>query len=126
MHKKDSCGAGVRFDSLPGYGVKGFVESCPCFGPESTGTCEKSEYPTAEERAAEDAEMVLHFTRTIVARAAIVDDCGGPWKRGEKTTIGLIACPVCNQPASLSYSRAGYNGHIHARCKTENCVHWME
>jgi hypothetical protein len=126
MHKKDSCESGVRFDSLPGYGVAGFFESCPCFGPERTGTCSKSEYPTAEERAAEDAEMELHFQKTMTARAAIVEDCGGPWKRGDQWQTGLINCPLCNQPASLQYSRASYNGHIQARCKTEGCVRWME
>lgn len=126
MHKKDSCEAGVRFDSLPGHGAKGFFDSCPCFGPERLGTCSKSEYPTAEEKAAEDAEMELHFQKTMTARAAIVDDCGGPWKRGDKSVSGLIDCPVCKQPNSLSYSRAGYNGHIHAGCKTEGCVRWME
>ncbi len=126
MHRKDSCEAGVSFASLPGHGSQGFLKSCPCFGPDQTGKCEKAEYPTAEEQAAEAAEMEKHFLSTAKARAAIVAACGGPWKRGQPGSQGVIDCPVCNQPNSLQYSRAGYNGHIHAGCKTAGCVRWME
>lgn len=38
---------------------------------------------------------------------------------------GTIPCPVCNS-GSLMYSRATYNGHVHARCTTKDCVAWME
>ena len=126
MHKSDSCEAGVLFASLPGHGVGGFFESCPCFGVQRTGTCEKAEYPTVEEMAAEDAEIKVRIQHVVSARSAIVADCGGPWKRGERSVSGVIDCPVCKQPSSLSYSRSGYNGHIHAGCSTNDCVRWME
>ena len=38
---------------------------------------------------------------------------------------GEMDCPVC-KAGRLRYSRAGYNGHIHARCSTPSCVAWME
>lgn len=38
---------------------------------------------------------------------------------------GVMACPVC-KTGKLRYSRAGYNGHVHGACSTENCVRWME
>lgn len=38
---------------------------------------------------------------------------------------GKMLCPICNK-GELYYSRASYNGHVHARCSTENCVSWME
>ena len=41
MHKKETCEAGVRFDSLPNYGTRGFRDSCPCFAP--CGGCDKAE-----------------------------------------------------------------------------------
>ena len=124
MHKKETCEAGVRFDSLPNYGTRGFRDSCPCFAP--CGGCDKAEYQTAEEVAAEEAEMDARFAAVVKARAAIVDDCGGPWKRGMPSQANEIKCPVCGAEGSLRYSRAGYNGHIHAGCKTEGCVRWME
>lgn len=38
---------------------------------------------------------------------------------------GNIACPVCLNGV-LRYSRAAYNGHVHAACSTSTCVRWME
>lgn len=38
---------------------------------------------------------------------------------------GEMQCPVC-KAGKLRYSRAGYNGHVHAACSTETCVRWME
>jgi hypothetical protein len=38
---------------------------------------------------------------------------------------GVMDCPVCGT-GKLHYSRAGYNGHVHARCETDGCVSWME
>lgn len=37
---------------------------------------------------------------------------------------GEMVCPLCTT-GKLRYSRAGYNGHVHARC-TAGCVAWME
>jgi len=59
-----------------------------------------------------------------VARAAIVQHIG-PWKQGAPAG-GVIDCPVCKAKGSLGFVRAGINGHIHAKCRTENCVSWME
>lgn len=38
---------------------------------------------------------------------------------------GEMICPICNT-GKLKYSRSSYNGHVHARCTTINCVAWME
>lgn len=125
MHEKEACEAGVVFKGLDGYGAKGFYDSCPCFGP-SGSKCDKSEYPTAEEMAAHEAAMMVRFENVGKAREKIVADLGGPWKRGMCGVAGKTDCPVCGGSKSLSYSRAGYNGHIHAACSTDDCVRWME
>lgn len=125
MHEKDRCEAGVVFKELPGYGTYGFFDSCPCFGPNGS-KCAKAEYPTAEEMAEEEAELKAHFEKTTKARGAIVEHLGGPWKRGTPGSTGKIDCPVCGGKNALAFSRAGYNGHIHAACSTEGCVSWME
>lgn len=122
MFQKETCEVGVKFNSLPLYGQKGFYDACPCFGP-NTG-CEKAVYPTPEEMATEEAELKMRFANMAIARSAIVEHLGGPWKKGYKTYFGSIKCPVCS--GELMFSRAGCNGHIHAACKTENCVSWME
>ncbi len=127
MHEKTSCEAGVAFATLEHYGTKLFMASCPCFGPEQTGVCDHKTYRTAEEAAAEAAETAARMKRIGKARAAIVKHLGGPWRqRGTGGGEGQITCPVCGQADALMFSRASYNGHIHARCKTAGCVSLME
>lgn len=121
MASHDTCEAGIAYEQFKGMPF----ENRPCFGkrgkPNNAG-CEKADMPTEAELAARDEEL----RKTLVARAAIVEACGGPWKKGKPSTGGTIDCPVCKAVKSLRYSRAGYNGHIHAACKTEGCVSWME
>ena len=45
--------------------------------------------------------------------------------RGYISGAGQIDCPVC-KVGKLRYSRAAYNGHVHAGCTTQGCVRWME
>jgi hypothetical protein len=124
MHLKEACEAGVRFDSLPNHGTKQFHDSCPCF--EAVGGCDKAAYRTAEEIAADEEWMAKRTAAIMAARAAIVESLGGPWKRGTAGAGGTIDCPACSGVKTLRFSRAGYNGHIHAACSTEGCVRWME
>lgn len=124
MHNKSECEKGVRFDSLPNHGTKEFMSSCPCFS--QTGGCEKAEYPTPEQQKKAHEEINKRFDSMQIARKSIVDACGGPWKRGDSTVSGAVNCPVCCAIGSLRFSRAGYNGHVHASCTTEGCISWME
>lgn len=125
MYEKTSCEAGVKFKDLPHYGTAEFRTTCPCFGP-SSSPCEKAEYPTAEELAAEEARLTQEIAKIGQARKAIVESIGGPWKRGKPAAYGTIDCPVCEKKRTLNFSRFSYNGHIHARCDTPGCVAWME
>ena len=52
-----------------------------------------------------------------------IDDAGEP--RNYLSGVGQIDCPVCKS-GKLRYTRASYNGHVHAACSTDNCVQWME
>lgn len=124
MSGKVACEVGVRFDSLANYGTRGFMDSCPCFG--NVGGCNKAEYMTDEEQQAYRRRIDQGFANIGAARKAIVEHLGGPWKRGTPGASGTIDCPVCQSKASLRFSRAGVNGHIHAACATEGCVSWME
>jgi hypothetical protein len=123
MSVKDTCDVGVKYDSLPKYGTKGFMKTCPCLGP--FGGCDKAVYLTKEEMKAEDRMIRERLKRILKARAAIVEFIG-PWKKGMVGRSGSIDCPICSGENTLKFDRSGYNGHIHARCKTENCVSWIE
>ena len=125
MHEKTECEAGVKFADLPLYGTTKFHDACPCFGPRSGG-CLNAVYPTHEEMLAEDLDFIERLQKTGIARNAIVESLGGPWKRGTPGTSGRIDCPVCQAKEALRFSRAGCNGHIHAGCTTEGCVRWLE
>lgn len=122
------CEAGVRYDTFKG--TTGGILAWPCFrrgdNPQPC-TCPLAVFPTAEEIAAEDAEFEARLHRIGLAREAIVEHLGGPWtKKAPFGGSGTIDCPVCKSEKALSFTRAGYNGHIHAACSTPDCVRWME
>jgi hypothetical protein len=123
MSTNDTCEAGVPYEQFKGVPH----DKRPCFGPgrECPVACGQEVYPSAEEIAAEQKEMEARFQKTVTARQAIVASLGGPWKRGMAGAQGSIPCPVCTT-GTLRFSRAGYNGHIHAACTTDDCVNWME
>lgn len=47
------------------------------------------------------------------------------WRKREP--IGkqdIVACPACG--GKLHLSQSAYNGHVHGKCETADCVSWME
>jgi len=43
----------------------------------------------------------------------------------EEKAQGQIKCPKCG--GILNYTCAiDYNGHVHGKCETENCLQWMQ
>ncbi len=122
-----TCKAGVEYDTvILGKGTA--LVSFPCFQDRNpqNAKCEKCVFRTPEEIAQAEADDAKMFEDMTKARSAIVQSCGGKWKRGDPGRQGKVNCPVCQGVDSLQYTRAGYNGHIHARCKTDGCVSWME
>jgi hypothetical protein len=55
----------------------------------------------------------------LKARKAIIEHI-----KDARCVSGAIDCPVCEK-GKLKFSRAS-NGHVHAKCKTQECVSWME
>lgn len=124
MSEHDSCKAGVVYETLNGVPFK----SRPCFwrnGKSPNAGCGLAQFPTAEELAEEERETAALFAKIVAARNAITEHLG-PWKKGTPGAGGRIDCPACGGKETLSFSRAGYNGHVHARCATDDCVSWME
>lgn len=123
MSDHATCGAGVSYDSFRGLPF----ESRPCFWrykkPQNAG-CSLMEFPTPEQLAEYEARWARRIEAMGKARRAIVEHLGGPWKAGTPGASGAIDCPVCG--GELRFSRAGYNGHIHASCSTADCVSWIE
>jgi len=126
MAEHDTCKAGVAYSDFRGVPY----EKRPCFWRSKNPRpeiilCQLMVFPSAEEIQKRDEEMAKRFENMIIARVAIEEHIGHPWKKGKATAIGKIECPVC-KTGKLNYSRAGYNGHIHAKCSTPDCVCWIE
>jgi hypothetical protein len=121
-----TCEAGVNYDQVRSTDVH--RRSLPCLFDDTPDcvACDKREKFTEEEADAMIAEDNLRVNGMIAARKAIVEHLGGPWKKGTAGSSGTIDCPVCKTEKSLRFSRAGYNGHIHAHCLKGDCVSWME
>lgn len=127
-YEHETCRVGVRYaDVEKGRGVGPI--SLPCLGADGNAlgaTCDRCEFRTPEEIEAEEREHRERFEKIGKARSAIVAHLGGKWKRGTPVASGRIDCPACGTANALAFSRSGYNGHIHARCATPDCVTWME
>lgn len=102
----------------------GWVKKVPCLRTNETeAVCPAAEYPTKEEAEAEDREFNEYVNRFVknltVVRPAIEAQHAetGKWS-------GVVDCPECT--AKIHWSKAQCNGHVHARCETENCISWME
>lgn len=119
-----TCSAGVDYETIKPLPF----DQRPCFAHVGDTApkpgCDLVVLPTLEEQEAEEREIRERFGNIGKARQAIVAACGGPWKKGKPSILGAITCPVCG--GHLEYRRSGCNGHIHARCKTDGCVKWVE
>jgi len=118
----DECSAGVLYDAVrvprePGTGI-----GLPCFVSDGVGQCVKRVLPTlaeAEEDARKSAEFIGHMA---AARAKIIEATGKPKPATDQR--GTIPCPKCGE--TMHWRRASYNGHVWAKCETEDCIAWIE
>ncbi len=115
----DRCRVGVPYE---------FVKegkTFACFQDEANGlVCEKAHFPTREEAEIEKKADDVAYERHRRAHRAVHDDAKAKGLGRGHGGEGVLVCPLCQ--GSLVYSVASYNGHIHARCRTEGCVSWME
>jgi hypothetical protein len=132
------CRAGVNYrDVTPDPDTSGCALRIPChtvcnfYQPGQLaefarrGTCAKYEEPTDAEVAAHEAEIEAMIAKSEAQMAATTpllkrikkDHKGQDWQ-------GVEVCPVCG--GKLHLSHAAYNGHVHGRCETEDCLNWME
>lgn len=84
----------------------------------------RREYAKDLKERADALDAMMEKVETV--RAAIVAKIG-PWSKQMRTGSAgqLKPCPACNK-GTVAFSRAGSNGHIHARCTTPRCVSWVE
>lgn len=109
-----TCKAGVDYEA---------VSPIPCIDKYRKGdcTCDKYEEPSQAEidewQAFLDERMEMHRKVGPVIVAIKREHKGKSWQ-------GVVECPCCG--GKLHVSHAAYNGHVHGRCETEDCISWME
>ncbi len=115
LHKSARGGTYLRAGEVP-------AETKPFPGAQAKECCpfyaELSAKEVQDERAASDA----HLEKTIAAIKV-----AGAWRVRPKPAqdrSGTVECPVCK--GKLHLSQSAYNGHVHGKCETADCVAWME
>lgn len=115
MHKSASGGTYLRAGEVP-------AETKPFPRAQPKERCPFYAEPTAEQVQADRAEFDAYMEKTFaainVARA---------WRVKPKPAqdrSGTVECPVCK--GKLHLSQSAYNGHVHGKCETADCVQWME
>ena len=122
LDKDPVCEAGVHIRELtgpePGYALR---RPCSYFPGGCPVQCSLFEPVSIEEVEASHNETEKAFERmmTVIPVASKIknDHKGESWK-------GTVDCPVCN--GILHVSHSGYNGHVHGKCETKDCLSWME
>lgn len=133
-NRRGSCRVNVRYDDVCKQGARSIA--LPCFHPEFGNmphdgspwpTCEHISFKTTEELDAEDAEIEEQCAKFLaqheVVRPAILKHIGVA-RKPVNDCRGKMPCPICG--GELHYSVSAYNGHVHAKCLTEDCVSFME
>jgi len=81
--------------------------------------------PKWERRSLEHAEARADSIEKQMRKMELVGPVVSKWR--SKTPLHkqeVIECPVCK--GRLHLSQSAYNGHVHGRCATPDCVSWME
>jgi hypothetical protein len=125
--RSETCGAGVNYEQLGDGSRPGMLNRLPCLRThlheDVIATCERLEWHTPEEVAAQVKELRDMGLKSITARNAITEHLKASGKP-LRNVSGSIPCPVCDK-GNLGFGIA-YNGHCHATCSTKGCVSWME
>lgn len=113
--KHDQCAAGITYKDVVAPDLRG-INAYPCF-PDSVqpSLCHSRQMPTAEEIAAEDAELAAHCQQLFATRKTII---------ATGLRFGSVPCQRCSN-GRVNFSIAP-NGHVRASCTTRDCLTWIE
>lgn len=116
------CGASERMDAGRKAGEPNMT---PCIGGHEAkdvlALCPKWIRRTREHAEARADAMEKHMKEFMRAQTLISkvkrEHKGRDWR-------GIEVCPACGGKLHMSHAR--YNGHVHGKCETEDCLNWME
>jgi hypothetical protein len=84
--------------------------------------CDLRLEPTDEQVEQDRRASDDHYQKTVTAIKVASN-----WRVKPKPTQDrreVVECPVCN--GKLHLFQSSYNGHVHGKCETAECVSWME
>lgn len=125
------CKAGFSYDEVDAKLKLPYRSGLPCIKPHDGDLkrldgkaqchCPKLQFYTEQEVQSQLDDYKAHMEKMELALKVIA-----PIRKEQKgkNWLGVIKCPVCE--GKLHVSHAACNGHVHARCETQDCVAWME
>jgi len=122
---KIGCKAGVDMDTVEKVSPsEGKPQWAPCIGghelPDPCKVCPKWERRSMES-AEEYADSVEKLFRELEVATPLINEWRAKDPQGKAE---VVECPVCK--GRLHLLQAACNGHVHARCETDDCIHFME
>lgn len=81
--------------------------------------------PKWERRSIESGEKFADSVEKAMKRMEIAEPFITEWRN--RKPIGkseVVTCPACS--GKLHLSQSSYNGHIQAKCETEDCINFIE
>lgn len=129
---REDCKAGVNLRTLVGGPDFGWCTRLPCRSgwrkPDAAGKCVAcTQYVGATQ---EDVDRHEAETKAMIQRANDEMEKVAPLvarikKENKNRDVSATdRCPICGK--ALYWSHARYNGHVHMKCETEDCVSFME
>ncbi len=116
----DTCEAGVRYDTFPKF------SSRPCYLDKGKSKpdalpCDHLRVPTPKEITDHEKYIDERMNQMKIVMVGIK-----LWRDAHKgkSAAEIVECFACK--GRLHLSIVAYNGHVHGRCETDNCVSWME
>lgn len=98
------------------------AERKPFPGADKAKPCPFYQEPTDEQVQADRAETEAWLERTKVALKVAAEWRVRPKPAQDRHEVK--ECPICK--GRLHLSQSAYNGHVHGKCETQDCVSWME
>ena len=96
----------------------------PCIGGHNTPNV-LNLCPKWQRRSLEHAEKRADSIEKMMRRMAVVDPVISAWRKKEpRGKAEVIECPACK--GRLHLKQSSYNGHVSAKCETEDCVAFIE
>lgn len=131
--RNETCEAGCNYLDMCGGVRDGLAIRLPCSGHFANEEVRAKhlglvpiECPKFEKKTPEDIQKEHDALQAAIDRMTKI----GPWISAQKKAnhprdrVVAEKCPIC--AGEIQFRISSYNGHMHAKCKTDDCINFME